>query len=169
VTYDLDGWASSNGVHTVGGPSSEQRVGPAVFTLSDGTTVQVPETTRGGSLCDGLAGQSDATMPDDCVIIGEFADDSDNATWFGVLDGMVTGDEVSVPNLIEGHDGRGMVAAFDEVFAFELAERVEYRCLDVPPGPHPVDEVALPDAAMHFAVIKFTSYEIVAVECGYSS
>lgn len=31
-----------------------------------------------------------------------------------------------------------MVAALDQVFAFKLADRVECRCLDVPPGPHPV-------------------------------
>lgn len=169
VTYDLTAWTSSSGGHTVGGPSSGQRVGPAAFTLTDGTTVQVPEATRGGSLCDGLAGQRDPTILDDCVIIGELVDDTDNAAWFGILDGQVTGDEVSVSTLIGVQDGTGIVASLDEVFAFQLAKRVEYRCLDVPRGPHPVDEVVLPDAATHFAVIDLTSHEIVAVECGYSA
>lgn len=169
ATYDLDGWSSVSGVHTVGGPSSEQHVGPATFILTDNTTVEVPGGTRGGSLCDGLADQNDPTIPDDCVIVGEFVEDSGDAAWFGVLEAAVTGDHVIVSNLVQIQDGLGMVAAFDEVFGFQLAERVEYRCIDVTPGPHPIDDVVLPDAATHFAVVNLISHEIVAIECGYSS
>ena len=170
ASYDLSGWTSpSGGAHTIGGPSSLQLVGPATFTLSDGTTVQIPEDTPGGSLCDQLAFANDPTMPDDCVIIGEFANNSEDAAWFGLLDAQVTDDGVSVPRLVEVQNGIGMLAAFDVVFAFELADQVEYRCIDVPPGPYPADQVVLPDAATHFAVIDLNSHAIVAIECGDSS
>lgn len=148
---------------------SEQRVGPAQFLLSDGTQVAVPSNTPGGSLCAPLAAHPDPTMNDRCVIIGELVESTNEAAWFGILDGQVSETEVLVPNLIGLRDGVGVLSAFNKEFEFKLADRVAYRCLDMPSDAGPSQELTLPDAAAYFAAIDLMSHEIVTIECGYSN
>lgn len=167
--YDLSEWEASGAADTVGGPTSEQLVGPGRFVLGDGTEVRVRRSTPGGSLCTLLASHPVSPADDHCVIIGEWGDGTADAAWFGILEADVLGEVAVVSNLTRLAVGTGALAAFDEEFEFRLADLVQLQCLDTPSRPVPKDGLTLPPAAAYYAVIDLVSHEIVAIECGYSS
>ena len=164
--FDLDGWSTSNGGATVGGPASRMLVGPADFVLSDGTQVHVPPRTPGGNLCKPLF--RDTSGPDQCLIIGKFAEEHD-AAWYGLLFGEAHAGEATLAHLTAINEATATVSAFhDSVVEFPVAPRVRYEgCSGQRDAVVSADEAVVPDAGAVFAIVDLESHELVGIGCAY--
>jgi len=167
----LDTWSVSSDFFTIGGPQSELKVGPTEFLLSTGVTVSVPPSTRGGNLCDPLAGYSDPTVPDECVILGEWASDG-VAAWFGLVPGgdVIVQDGARYVSLqmLEVKGENGIVRTGFRDISLPLANEIEnVGCFDLPDGYIPLSGFALSSSGGSYALINLETTVIEKIDCGY--
>ena len=167
---DLEEWVASGNESTVGGPNSDQRVGPGTLLLSSGEEIEIEPQTPGGDLCRLLSRSADETTLRDCIVIGEYAGESQVAQWFGLLSGRSAGsEEVRGLRLEEIDEHAALIAApFDEAFRFPVAATLGLDCLDSPPEMSVRSLADLPEAAEYAVSINLVSQEVVSVECLYS-
>jgi hypothetical protein len=168
---DLSDWRLSPGPFTYGGPDSEQLVGSAEFTLSDGTVVLVPGETPGGSVCDDLARGSETSYEDICVVIGEFTE-GNTVGWFGLIWGEMggSGDKLNISQgMIDISDGQGLIKTpFGKMFHLPLADHVDVSCFGFE-GEAASESLELDEtAAAYTPLIDPVSHEVTAIECLYS-
>lgn len=155
----------ADGSGSIGGPDGLHTVGPGTIWLAGGQRIEIGAQTKGGTFCSKLGGED--INRGDCVILGAFASRESHA-WIATLPGPVVSVEplefqVGRIENIHGLDAR--VSVPEGMISLSVSPEARFDCRE--PGLIADQEVELPPAILHFAVVD-VAWQVVQISCAYN-